>query len=88
MGGSSNQDSTFASVINNGLSLFGVFDGHGENGARVSSFVAQRLPFEVARLGRPLHAHENQTKKSFPGDTLQSINYRCAKYVWILIKKT
>jgi serine/threonine protein phosphatase PrpC len=52
VGGSNNQDSTFASVINNGLSLFGVFDGHGENGARVSSFVAQRLPFEVARLGK------------------------------------
>ena len=54
VGGSSNQDSTFASVINDGLSLFGVFDGHGENGGSVSSFVAQKLPFEVGRLGKSI----------------------------------
>jgi len=41
-----NQDTTLAekSEVIPGLSIFGMFDGHGGSGEVVSQYVAQRLP--------------------------------------------
>mmetsp|Transcript_8046 Transcript_8046/g.26935 ORF Transcript_8046/g.26935 Transcript_8046/m.26935 type:complete len:413 (-) Transcript_8046:1336-2574(-) len=48
VGGSSNQDS-MAAVSLGTMDLFGIFDGHGEFGHKVSAYVANNLPDQIRK---------------------------------------
>jgi len=50
VGGPLNQDSASAGQLTPGMSLLGVFDGHGQDGGTVSQYIAANLPPKIANI--------------------------------------